>query len=58
MAPVMGDRVQLQQLVLNLILNGIEAMDPVPDHSKNSSSARNATVQKPSSSRYGITASA
>jgi PAS domain S-box-containing protein len=24
-----GDRVQLQQLVLNLLLNGIEAMDPV-----------------------------
>ncbi len=33
-APVMGDRVQLQQLLLNLILNGIEAMDPVLDRSK------------------------
>jgi signal transduction histidine kinase len=31
LAPVMGDRVQLQQLVLNLILNGIEAMEPVAD---------------------------
>jgi len=30
--PVMGDRVQLQQVVLNLILNGIEAMTTVPDH--------------------------
>jgi signal transduction histidine kinase len=28
---VVGDRVQLQQLVLNLLLNGIEAMDPVHD---------------------------
>jgi len=30
--PVVGDRVQLQQVVLNLILNGIEAMTTVPDH--------------------------
>jgi len=29
--PVTGDRVQLQQLILNLLLNGIEAMDPVKD---------------------------
>src|ERR1019366_6798603 len=28
---VMGDRVQLQQLVFNLLLNGIEAMDSVSD---------------------------
>jgi len=34
LAPMMGDRVQLQQLLLNLILNGIEAMDPVLDRSK------------------------
>ena len=33
-APVMGDRVQLQQLLLNLLLNGVEAMDPVLDRSK------------------------
>jgi PAS domain S-box-containing protein len=31
---VTGDRVQLQQLILNLLLNGIEAMDPVTDHPK------------------------
>jgi signal transduction histidine kinase len=29
MAPVLGDRVQLQQVVLNLILNAIEAMSSV-----------------------------
>ena len=31
LAPVLGDRVQLQQLVFNLLLNGIEAMDTVVD---------------------------
>ena len=34
LAPVVGDRIQLQQLVLNLLLNGLEAMDPVLDRSK------------------------
>ena len=29
--PVLGDRVQLQQVLLNLIMNGIEAMNPVID---------------------------
>jgi PAS domain S-box-containing protein len=29
--PVVGDRVQLQQLIFNLLLNGVEAMDPVVD---------------------------
>ena len=29
MAPVLGDRVQLQQVVLNLILNAVEAMSSV-----------------------------
>ena len=32
--PVPGDRVQLQQLVLNLLLNGVEAMDAVVDRPK------------------------
>jgi predicted ATPase/signal transduction histidine kinase len=29
--PVRGDRVQLQQVILNLVMNGIEAMKPVTD---------------------------
>lgn len=29
--PVLGDRVQVQQVLLNLLLNGIEAMQPVTD---------------------------
>jgi PAS domain S-box-containing protein len=31
LVPVLGDRVQLQQLVLNLVMNGLEAMDTVTD---------------------------
>ena len=29
--PVLGDRVQLQQVILNLLINGVEAMSPVED---------------------------
>jgi PAS domain S-box-containing protein len=29
--PILGDRVQLQQVIINLIMNGIEAMQPVTD---------------------------
>jgi PAS domain S-box-containing protein len=31
LAPVLGDRIQLQQVILNLIMNGIEAMTAVTD---------------------------
>jgi PAS domain S-box-containing protein len=31
---VMGDRVQLQQVILNLVMNGIEAMSPVADRAR------------------------
>lgn len=34
LAPVAGDRAQLQHLVFNLLLNGIEAMDPIVDRPK------------------------
>jgi PAS domain S-box-containing protein len=55
--PVSGDRVQLQQLVLNLLLNGVEAMDSVVDRSRQSISARNGTARRLYSSRYRIAAS-
>ena len=29
--PVLGDRIQLQQVILNLVMNGIEAMNTVTD---------------------------
>ena len=29
--PVLGDRVQLQQVVINLLINGVEAMAPITD---------------------------
>ena len=29
--PVLGDRVQLQQVVINLLMNGVEAMEPIMD---------------------------
>jgi PAS domain S-box-containing protein len=31
---VLGDRIQLQQVILNLIINGMEAMQPVTDRSR------------------------
>jgi C4-dicarboxylate-specific signal transduction histidine kinase len=31
LAPVLGDRVQLQQVILNLVMNGVEAMASAPD---------------------------
>ena len=32
--PVLGDKIQLQQVILNLMLNGIEAMSGVNDRSR------------------------
>ena len=32
--PVLGDRIQLQQVILNLVMNGIEAMSTVTDRSR------------------------
>jgi PAS domain S-box-containing protein len=32
--PVLGDRIQLQQVLLNLLINGIEAMYPVTDRTR------------------------
>jgi PAS domain S-box-containing protein len=31
LSPVMGDRIQLQQVLLNLVINGMEAMHQVPE---------------------------
>jgi PAS domain S-box-containing protein len=31
LGPVLGDRIQLQQVILNLVINGMEAMQPLAD---------------------------
>jgi signal transduction histidine kinase/ABC-type uncharacterized transport system substrate-binding protein len=32
--PILGDRIQLQQVILNLVMNGIEAMKDTPDENR------------------------
>jgi PAS domain S-box-containing protein len=34
LAPVLGDRIQLQQVILNLVMNGIEAMTAITDRQR------------------------
>ena len=34
LATILGDRVQLQQVIINLVMNGIEAMQPITDRSR------------------------
>jgi signal transduction histidine kinase len=31
---ILGDRVQLQQVIINLVMNGIEAMQPITDRQR------------------------
>jgi len=50
--PVMGDQVQLQQVLLNLIMNGVEAMKEVTDRARELTVS--STLSEPSSLLVGI----
>jgi signal transduction histidine kinase len=43
--PILGDRIQLQQVILNLVMNGIEAMKDTPTQNRNIS-IRTSCVEK------------
>ena len=43
--PILGDRIQLQQVILNLVMNGIEAMKDAPNE-KRIISVRTSRVDK------------
>jgi hypothetical protein len=55
--PVFADRVQLQQLLLNLMVNGLEALEPVSGRVKQCRSDRSVPRARPRS-RFPITGSA
>ena len=44
LSPVMGDRIQLQQVLLNLVINGMEAMHQIPEDRRHLSIAAQSQV--------------
>jgi PAS domain S-box-containing protein len=46
LSPVMGDRIQLQQVLLNLVINGMEAMHQIPEDRRHLSIAAQSHVSE------------
>ena len=46
LSPVLGDRIQLQQVLLNLVINGMEAMHQVPEDRRHLSIAAQSQVSE------------